>query len=297
LNSPVKVECTPYQVDGLPEEGNDERADISNWVCETNAEDEQSGTALVYEIEGLEQSYFTDQGIKSGEDSITIDLATKSEGYRNIPYTITVQPGSGVSVNPGQGHSSSSNGRRLSPKTGVRKVLVVRVTSPDSTPERTAAELSNDCFGVGGIFPDTVQLVSRFKACSGGKFLPGPAVNNAAAGIIDGVVDVTIDINVINVLSKNIVENAARMAAEAKVGALTQWNHVIFTWTQYADWTKAAAYAQVGGSVSCFRDTYIWRMGTQVHELGRKFIIYQVSLRNGGSFVSHFTHIVPALVP
>lgn len=302
LNSPKKVECTPYEVDGAAE-GNDKPAELSKWVCESNEEDEPSGTPLVYDIEGLGQSFFKDQGIKSGQDSITINLAKKSHGHGNKPYTITVLPGSGVAVNPGKGHgnghgSGKGNGRQLAPKTGARKVLVVRVSTPNSAenPERSAADLSNDCFGVGGIFADTVQLVSQFNACSGGKFQPGPAANNATTGIMNGVVDVMINFTATNVLSNNIVENAARNAATVKVGALTQWDHVVFTWTQYANWTGAVAYAYVGGSVSCFRDTRVWQMGVQVHELGRKFFIYQVFLGNGGSFVFHFTHIVLALI-
>jgi hypothetical protein len=303
LGSPRKVECTPYQVLGSTA---GQEAEISKWMCETRAEDEGSRTPLVYDIAGLDQSYFKNEGIVSGKDSITMERATKSRGAGKVPYTITVQPGSGVTINRGRGRGN--RGRRLAATTGVRKVLVVRVTSPDSTPEKTATELANDCFGI-GVFADTVQLKSQFNACSGGKYQPGPTANNATAGIKDGVVDVTISINAVGVLALNTVENAARTAATSKyychfelfsqqpkhdnshclfpirvdkVGALSQFDHIVFTWTQYSDWQGAAAYAYVNGDVSCFRDTYIWQMGVQVHEFG-----HNLGLSHSGENVTY----------
>jgi hypothetical protein len=259
------VECTPYELLGAPEDKNEQ--EISKWVCESHEEDEPSGTPLVYDIEGLEPSFFKNEGVASGKDSITIKAGKKSRGGGK-PDKIIVEREYGVTVNRGRGNS----GRRLAAKTGASKVLVIRVTTLDSTPERTATELANDCFGIanGGAVQDTIQLKSQFDACSGGKFKPGPAANNVTAGIIDGVVDVTINITATGVLSYNTVENAARTAATNKVGALTKWNLVMFTWTKLADWQGAAAYAYRNGYISCYRDNRIWMMGVQVHEITRE---------------------------
>jgi Gametolysin peptidase M11 len=222
------------------------------WVLESIV-----GTPLIYEIQGLSQKYFERNGIVSGQDSITLSVATILSSD-----TIAVGPGAQVSITPGGGDERR---RRLASKTGTHSVLVVRVSTTNSSenPERSAVQLSSDCFGIGAT--DTVQMVSRFDDCSGGKLKLIPATNTSK--IINGVVDVSITISATGVDSTTM-ENAARAAAEAKVGSLSQWSLVMFTWTKHANWGGAAAYAYVNGQVSCYRDSYIWKMGIQLHEIG-----------------------------
>jgi hypothetical protein len=111
---------------------------------------------------------------------------------------------------------------------------------------------------------------------------------------LNGVVDVTIYINAINVLSYNTVENAARTAATNKVGALTKWDLVMFTWTQLANWQGQAAYAYRNGYILCYKDSRIWNMGVQVHEITRTcscFMYHNVfDLGNAVTWFP-FTHI------
>jgi hypothetical protein len=177
LNSANEIEGTPILRVAEGGEGN-------KWVIESFAQDEPSGTPLVYEVDGLRQSFFTRNGIVSGQDLITVSDATKSTD------TISVAPGAAVTITPG---GSDERRRRLATKTGTLSVLVVRVSTPNSAedPERTGVQLASDCFGIGA--PDTVQMVSRFDACSGGKLKLIPAANTSNT-IINGVVDVTIPI-------------------------------------------------------------------------------------------------------
>jgi hypothetical protein len=192
-----EIECMP--VLRLSEPGE------KKWVCESFPEHEPSRTPLVYEIEGLSQRYFERNGVVSGQDSITLSVATMSSG------TITVAPGAEVIIMPGGG---GERRRRLASKTGTLSVLVVRVSTTNSldNPERSAVQLSSDCFGIGAT--DTVQMVSRFDACSGGKLTLIPASNTSE--IINGVVDVSILFSASGVDSTTM-ENAARTAAAAKV--------------------------------------------------------------------------------
>lgn len=250
-----KIRGTPILKEVLPEEGHNESG-FEEWVIESFEEDEPSGTSLVYDIDGLPQGFFKNEGIVSGKDTITMSVATKSRGNGNAPYTITINPGSRVTINRGDG------GRRLAPKTGTSSVLVVNVYTPDPAedPQRDAEQLSSDCFGIGA--PDNDQMVSRYDACSGGRLNLEPATNTA--NITNGVVEVTIPFNATGVKSDKTVENAAREAAAAKVGSLSQWTHVMLTWTKYAIW-PGAAYAYVNSRVSCYKDVHIWKMGIQVH--------------------------------
>lgn len=76
-------------------------------------------------------------------------------------------------------------------------------------------------------------MVERFDKCSGGELQLHPATSNRQTdGIVNGVVDVSIGDAVTGVASYNTVENWAREAAFAKVGPLSQWNLVMFTWTR-----------------------------------------------------------------
>jgi hypothetical protein len=195
---------------------------------------------LVYDLEGLNQTYFEKNEVVSGKDSITLAVAAKSKGRGNMPGKITITPGVGVTINRGSGAGNHGKGkgkgsnRNLASKTGTSSVLVVRVSTPDSeeNPERSATQLSSDCFGL--VTPDEVQMVSRYEACSGGLLKLKAASNTTY--IKNGVLDVTINVTVSGKPSYNTIENAARTATVAKVGSLSQWNFVIFTWSRKAAW-------------------------------------------------------------
>jgi hypothetical protein len=181
------------EIEGTPVLRVSEGGEEMKWVIESFAEDEPSGTPLVYDVDGLRQSFFTRNGIVSGQDLITVSDATKSTD------AITVTAGAAVTITPGG--SEERRRRRLAAKTGTLSVLVVRVSTPNSTenPERTGVQLASDCFGIGE--PDTVQMVSRFDACSGGKLKLIPATNSSDT-IINGVVDVTIPFNATGVVRR-----------------------------------------------------------------------------------------------
>jgi hypothetical protein len=206
--APARVECTPYLLLGALINGSEENVD--KWVCATSEQDEPSGTPLVYDFAGLDQTYFEKNGIVSGKDSITVAVANKSTGRGNyMSHTITVSSDARVTINRGSGAGNDrgkgkGNNRNLASKTGTSRVLVVRVSTADTAenPERSAAELSSDCFGLGT--PDEVQMVSRFEACSGGLLKLKPAADTAV--ITNGVVDVKINITLTGKASYNTVE-------------------------------------------------------------------------------------------
>lgn len=106
--------------------------------------------------------------------------------------------------------------------------------------------------------------------CSGGKLQYSPAPIAAAT---DGVVEVTVAMDVAGVPVYREVENAAREAFAFAVGLVgsDDYTNVIFVVSREAAWDGAAAYAYVNGKVSFFRDTYIMLPGVVMHELGHNW--------------------------
>lgn len=308
-DEPGPVECTPYLVVGLSsaEDEDDEEDDFEEWLCESDPEDEESGTPLLYDIQGIIydthgikgkkfKNFLEDNGLESGNDSIKFTKATKSGGRGTTKgtgghqqRTITVHTGSGVVIQRGAGRGRQNHrrspphqyhpSRHLAPKEGINTALVVRVSTPTPDPPvvRTYEQLQADMFGLGNHHIDTFHMVSRMDACSGGKLQIVPAPDTTT-GITNGVLDVMLNITIVEtggvdpILRKD-VENMAREEVVQKIGlALYEtYDHIMFTWTRkYTKW-NALAYAQLNGKISAYRDNRIYRPSIQMHELAHNY--------------------------
>jgi len=287
-NGQATVQCIPYLVMGsTTEEGG---GDDEEWVCETSAEDEESGTSLVYKLEGLDREFFEDSNIESGDNVIKIRGATRAKGNKQGPPLITLPPRANVEVTR-RGSPHASGGRRhLAPLTGDSTALVVRVTAQDIDVKRnnavyTREQISSDCF------TDTVNMVTQFDACSGGKYRVFPASNDAAHDVVDGVVEITVPFDITDV-NRYTVENYAREELATKFGfsstadSTLPWDLVMFVWSSAADWEGAAAYAYVNGKRSAFQDNYIWRAAVQLHEIGHNMQLYH-SGQGAATYTDH----------
>lgn len=94
--------------------------------------------------------------------------------------------------------------------TGTQSVLVVRVTSQNSTQSLSSATLANSIFGVGGL---QFNMASQFSACSSGKAKYGPATGSI---ITNGVMDLFLDQKITNMGSA--LENQLISAAKLLLG-------------------------------------------------------------------------------
>jgi hypothetical protein len=113
------------------------------------------------------------------------------------------------------------------PVTDIRKVLAVRVQANDSSPGSSLSEIGDKIFGTDG---DAVNLVERYDSCSFGQLVMQPYDGVTAKGesILNGVIEVDIDMNV-NGADDGDVMDAAITAAAARLGNLPdQFDHVMF---------------------------------------------------------------------
>jgi hypothetical protein len=145
-----------------------------------------------------------------------------------------------------------------------RTALVIHVTANDFSNTSTPAELGDSVFGTNG---DPVNLTSQFAACSYGQQIIMPAQGQH---ITNGVVEITIDMNVEDV-SRGTVRNAVVAAANTLFGSLsTQADHFLFALPPNTggDWI---AYGSINGTYTTYNNRWATYVSAQMHELGHNF--------------------------
>lgn len=154
-------------------------------------------------------------------------------------------------------HEDLHERRRLR-RTGVKEILVVRVTSVDGkiAPSQSEAQLIND------IFQDENNLAKRFDDCSNGqlKFIPAQGTN-----VNNGILTVTTAEN-LNQIGWQTCGNIATAAAE-----LIARQHILIVCPDEVDFNGAAAWGSTGGAITWYRSKYASMPVVQVHEVGRKY--------------------------
>ncbi|TDR19454.1 hypothetical protein [Marinicella litoralis] len=142
-----------------------------------------------------------------------------------------------------------------------RTALVIHVTANDFSTTATPTSLGDSVFGTDG---DAVNLASQYSACSYDQF------NFLAAQgqhIVDGVVQLTIDMDVQGI-SSGTVRNAVVTAGNELFGSLfSQADHIMFALPPNTDGSWIA-YASVNGSSSVYNDNWATYVSAQMHELG-----------------------------
>jgi len=263
------VQCTIFAVDGYiidqvePEELEDE----PEFLCEMNSVYEEGIPGIIYALEGLTDT----SNIESGQTTLYSENADCVVG----PDSHT---GGTIIVQEGNYELNTLPQQIVAATTGERPLLIV-YTIPLDHPndQRTPAEMANEVFGIcEGCTPDPANLSSQIEACSGGKMRYVPAcsrVTDSCYGdtdIVNGVLEVEINQNIGGVASGTVV-NYNNIAADAILSpkglSLSDFN-IFHVFSDQASWGGAAAWAYLPGTVSAYRDTYSYRMGVQVHEIG-----------------------------
>jgi hypothetical protein len=198
VQSSGSVDCMLYEVDRLyppdsvPPDGGD-----STWVC---IEDE--GDRYYVDLPG---SYLKQMGASSGNTRMRHPDAMRSPGTAIEPPKLVFS-----SKTVPEFISENNGGRRkLLASMGTFSTLVVRVTSSDMAPSRSASTISSD------VFSDSINFAGLMSDCSANKakFVPATGAN-----IVGGVAEVTISMNTRGVVS-GTVETAAMNAVRAKFSA------------------------------------------------------------------------------
>lgn len=253
------IDCTVVEIDGLFPPSNLESSSSISHGSHLNNEREDSTYGCTSDQDNI--TYFfnknptkllTDDFI-SGETMLSISLhAFTSDGLIDVDQAL-VPGASSLTVF----HEDLHERRRLR-RTGVKEILVVRVTNLDGSiaPSQSEAQLIND------IFQDENNLAKRFDDCSNGqlKFTPAQGTN-----VNNGILTVKTAMN-LNQMDWKTCGNIATAAA----GLITR-DHIFIVSPNEVDFNGAAAWGSTGGVITWYLSKYASMPVVQVHEIGRKY--------------------------
>jgi aspartate carbamoyltransferase regulatory subunit len=155
--------------------------------------------------------------------------------------------------------------RHLAVTTGVKTVLVVRVSATDSTTSSSEAQLASDIFGDNG---DQINLKSQYNDCSFGKIEMTKAADRdgASTNIRNGVVTISPSVST-SVGDQSMVNTiSAKLAEEFSTAASNLADHVMYCLPPGT--FEGLAYAYLNGFRSVYNDSWCSSISVQVHEMG-----------------------------
>jgi hypothetical protein len=208
------------------------------WVCELTGVDAENAEDKIVEVTGLDESFFVDNDVESGETMMYVPQATIQGHSLTIPADnsdVTLETKS-KSTKSSKSDNDRRRQRRLNGLSSTdtstqaktlnkqRRILVVRVGSSGDSRKTSssASQLADD------IFTDNVSLATQYKRCSYGKLDIVAATGN---NIVGGVVTVDLSGRNINGAESSTVRTWMTDAAQAKIGVgslSSAYSHVMF---------------------------------------------------------------------
>jgi hypothetical protein len=290
------VKCLLVQTDQLCPDENCPPLENDGWRC-----NDEHGMNLA--LVGMPPGFFTSGKLNTGKSVLCLSKARKKRGqFRNeiivdptSKITVeavenqTVQNGVGIMLR-GQPQQTGEDNTELR---GSRKLLMVYVTSRDSSPTYNFATVCDDIFGTGSdevnvvskpadkrerklalaracltlMYNDVYTQVSQYKACSRNKFRFIKA-SNRGDGVIDGAVQITIPYNTIGV-SRNTVETYVDDYIEDNgYDWLEAFDHIMYVLPAGTEFFGALAYADSTFKKTVYNDMAASSITTQMHEIG-----------------------------
>jgi hypothetical protein len=201
------------------------------WWCELQGDDAAASQCTFVIFDGLEDNELdSDTNVASGITTLHIDGAEIVNGSLKVPKNAKKEYGKKEKRKTGK----KGDRKRGKDKEGsrvlvseTRQVLAVRVIANDRSTTSSLSTMSDKIFGTNA---DTINLVERYNSCSYGQLVMEPYQGTTDKGfnIVDGVVEVVIDMDVDGV-DNGIVREAAQAAATDILGDLSsQFDHVMF---------------------------------------------------------------------
>jgi len=270
------VYCTIYSTESYMIDPIDEHEPEN--VCEMDN--------IIYSIQGIDES-----DIDSGRTVVNSDDAECILGPNS-------DSGGSIIFKPGKYTLSLRADNNILQTKGEKALLIIYSIPPDhQNVQRTSVEIANDIFGIceeSGCIPDPANLSSQISDCSGGEmeYIPACSRPNDPCynyeKIVNGVLEVPIDYNIAGVSSGTVVNYntaAAKVMLEQEGIELNDFNllHII---PDQASWGGAAAWAYLPGTVSAFRDSYAYRMGVLMHEIGHNIGLHHSGF-GSASYADH----------
>jgi hypothetical protein len=203
-----------------------------------------------------------------------LDLLHHSNQYKVTMTNVVLESDSVVGTTPGteivvedMGSDFENNSRRLK-SVGIRTIVIVRVTTSDGQVSKTASQIADAFFGVGG---DSNNLKSRYADCSMDKLTFNPGTGH---DFVDGVAEISVSAAAVGA---NILDFQAKItdALIAKYGSSLRntYNHVVYsvpkgTTMGAGGSDRWIAFAYMNSYLSVYNDDNIVYISNQVHETG-----------------------------
>jgi len=219
----------------------------------------------------IPDNFFQINDFKSGETQISVlasgiverkphQISDAVSRYKVIDMTA----GSGkVDMTAGSGKVVSNN--KKCNGEDVCNLAVIRVSDAyGNSPDYNAAEISDHLFGTSG---DPLSLVTGYQQCSGGKLNISPATGNSFS---DGIMEFVVGQNIAG-LDSHEVEWLVTEALDLVAFDETLYTLVMYVLPAGVDFKGSSAWANLGGHISVFSNTYVSKHYVQIHELGHNF--------------------------
>ena len=138
-------------------------------------------------------------------------------------------------------------------------VLVVRVIASDNAPNLTREQLSDKVFGTDG---DKANLKSQYSQCSYNQMNFVPAINQDS-GVINGVLEINIDMNATNASSRDIQNEVTNVLGGKPFYA----DHVMYCLPP-GTIGRWIAYGYTNNWLTVYNDKWCNYLSVQMHEIG-----------------------------
>ena len=161
--------------------------------------------------------------------------------------------------------------RRLGDSSGIRSIVIFRVSFDDASPSNSATQIADAFFGIDG---DSNNMRGRFAACSMNKLIFNPGTGN---GFVNGVQELRLDRSGVGSNVHDIV-NAITATVKSQFGSSLRstYSNVVYALPRGTTYNvngtdKWLAFAYLRGFLSVYNDENIMYISNQVHELGHNF--------------------------
>ena len=243
----------------------DDGVESESFDCVLDAIDADGVDGLNVPIDVTKQQRIILKRLFKSGNIVSDESTLKMEpGFKLSKYGVHI-PANKDKFNFGKKKGGKGNTRRLAMVTGVKPILVVRVTdSAGLVSSESATLISDNIFGTSG---DTMTLKSQMYDCSFGQLniTAGLPTNPDPNEVAPGVVEVDINISLNN--RRSTIRNAVTTAVQAKLGTTLpgpyhQVMYVLEGCYQDCGW---AAYAYVNSWNSVYQSNYYKMVGVQMH--------------------------------
>ena len=256
---------------GLPVDPSIEVEDILQCELDSSFNNGKFGELLT--LEGLDDSQ--KQRINSGKTVITASNAIRKPSSGN-GRTLVVDP-LDVTI------EESDPAPIVEAVAEEKPMLILYTVALDvQNDQRTSAQMADEVFGVND---DPYHLKNAIEKLSKGKVSYIPACSRSTdacfdnTNIINGVMECNIQHNIVGVNWQDVGTQNINYANGilSNHGLSTNNFNIFHVISRSADFQGAAAWGQVGGRVTWYRDDYSWRPGVQIHEIG-----HNLGMRHSG---------------